>query len=93
MSKEHTAFQRYTQEENWMKIPRVIKYMPRNLKEFMIEKRKDLLTVSPGILVLELNIGIDPKSIYVVNLYNAPEDFARARKVITAIVGVDNLTQ
>ncbi len=68
MFKKHTSFKAYTQEENWTKSPRIIIYMQRNLAEFMIEERPDLLTPSLDILVLELNIGIDAKPIYVVYL-------------------------
>ena len=76
MSKNDTAFQAYSSEENWTKSPRVIIYVQQNLAEFIIEKRQDLLTASLVILVLKLNIGMDAKPIYVVNLYNAPAGYA-----------------
>ncbi len=59
----------------------------------MIEKRQDLLTASPDILVLNLNIGMDAKLIYIVNLYNSPAECAREREAVTAIFGGDTLTQ
>lgn len=59
----------------------------------MIEKRQDLLIASPDILVLELNICIDAKLIYVVNLYNAPAGCARAGEAVATILGADTLTQ
>lgn len=93
MSKKHIAFQAHVPEENWTERPRVITYVQRNLAEFMIEKRQDLLTANPDILVLELNMGIDVKPIYVVNLYNAPVGCARAGEVITAMLETTILTE
>ncbi len=59
----------------------------------MMEKRPDLLTASPDILVLELNIGMDAKPIYVVNLYNAPAGCAKAVEAVMAMLGDDTFTQ
>lgn len=60
--------------------------MQRNFAEFIIEKRQDLLITNPDILVLELNIGINVKPIYMVNLYNTPAGCARASKAVIAIL-------
>ena len=59
----------------------------------MIEEKQNLLTASPDILMLELNISIDPKPIYVVNLYNTQAGFAKAGEAVTAILGADTFTQ
>ena len=59
----------------------------------MIEKRQDLLTASPEILMLELNIGMDAKPIYIVNLYNTPAECAREGEAVTAMLGADSLTK
>ena len=59
----------------------------------MIEKKPDLLTASPDILVLELNISIDAKPIYVVNLYNTPAGYTRAVEALMAILAADTHTQ
>ena len=54
----------------------------------MIEKKQDLLTANPNILILELNMGMDLKSIYIVNLYNALTGCTRASETIMAMLRV-----
>lgn len=95
LSKKHISFQAYASEENWIEKPRIITYVQRNLVKYTdtIEKRQDLVTSSPDILVLEQKIGTDVRPIYVVNLYNAPAGYARAGEAVMAICEATTLTQ
>lgn len=75
-----------------MKRLRVITYRQQNLVEFIIEISQDLLTASLNILIVELNIDMDVKFIYIFNLYNAPAGCAGVEKLVMSIFGADTLT-
>lgn len=86
MSKKYVCFQAYALKKNWTEKPRVIIYMKRNIPEFFIKKRQDILITSLDTLVLELSTGIYNKAIYIVNLYNVPISYRKGKDTMATIL-------
>lgn len=93
ISKKHNAYQAYAPEENWTERSGIMTYARRHLPRIILEKSQDLLALSTDILVLELYVERSGKSIYVVNIYNAPAGCTKVGETIASIIESTALIQ